>query len=133
MNNILNKIAQMERNAEEIQLASNQIVLASERVELASATDLPKLYGNAVSMNKDLLGDTFRRVDALKAVLNKKEDDALKMISDVDGAMIDFAKKAKELGIDPKSAPLYADAKKELDDLYKGVKLVQTFLKGLNP
>jgi hypothetical protein len=34
MNNILNKIAQMERNAEEIKLASNQIELASERVEL---------------------------------------------------------------------------------------------------
>jgi hypothetical protein len=106
--------------------------LSSHQVELASATDLPKLYGNAVSMNKDIYGDTFRRVDALKAVLKKKEDDAIKMIADVDGAMIDFAKKAKDLGIDPKTAPLYSDAKKELDDLYKGVKLVQTFLNGLN-
>lgn len=113
--------------------SEDKVELGKHEVELASATDLPKLYGNAVSMNKDIYGDTFRKVDALKAVLNKKEDDALKMISDVDGAMIDFAKKAKELGIDPKSAPLYADAKKELDDLYKGVKLVQTFLKGLNP
>ena len=105
--------------------------LASHQVELASATDLPKLYGNAVSMNKDIYGDTFRRVDALKAVLIKKENDAIKMIADVDGAMIDFAKKAKELGIDPKTTPLYSDAKKELDSLYKGVKLVQTFLKGI--
>jgi hypothetical protein len=129
MNNILNKIAQMERNAAELQ----GVKLAKHEVELASATDLPKLYGNSVSMNKDIYGDTFRKVDALKAVLKKKEDDAIKMIADVDGAMIDFAKKAKELGIDPKTAPLYNDAKKELDDLYKGVKLVQTFLDGLNP
>jgi hypothetical protein len=106
--------------------------LASHEIELASATDLPKLYGNAVSINKDIYGDTFRRVDALKAILKKKDDDAIKMIADIDGAMIDFAKKAKELGIDPKTAPLYNDAKKELDDLYKGVKLVQTFLNGLN-
>ena len=121
LNDILKKISQAEKTE-----------LASHEVELASATDLPKLYGNAVSMNKDIYGDTFRRVDALKAILNKKDTDALKMISDIDGAMIDFAKKAKELGIDPKTAPVYADAKKELDDLYKGVKLVQTFLKGLN-
>lgn len=109
------------------------VELSAHQVELASATDLPKLYGNIVSMNKDIYGDTFRKIDALKAILNKKESDALKMISDIDGAMIDFQKKAKELGIDPKSSPLFTDSRKELDDLYKGVKLVQTFLKGLNP
>jgi len=122
LNNVLSKINKAEKTE-----------LAKHEVELASATDLPKLYGNAVSMNNDIYGDTLRRVDALKAVLNKKDTDALKMISDIDKAMIDFAKKAKELGIDPKTSPLYADSKKELDDLYKGVKLVQTFLKGLNP
>jgi hypothetical protein len=60
-----------------------------------------------------------RKSSTLKAILKQKETESLKMISDVDGAMIDFAKKAKELGIDPKSAPLYADAKKELDDYTK--------------
>lgn len=110
----------------------DKVELGKHEVELASATDLPKLYGNAVSMNGDLLGDTSRRIDALKALLKKKESDGLKMISDIDGAMIDFAKKAKDLGIDAKTAPLYADSKKELDDLYRGVKLVQTLLKGLN-
>lgn len=122
INTILKNIAKAEK-----------VELAKHKIDLASATDLPKLYGDAVSMNKDIYGDTFRRIDALKSVLNKKESDALKMISDLDGAMIDFAKKAKELGIDPKTAPNYTDAKKELDDLYKGVKLVQTFIKGLNP
>jgi hypothetical protein len=113
-------------------LFKEQTQLASHEVELASATDLPKLYGNATSMANDLLGDTARRVDALKLVLKKKEADGIKLIADLDGAMIDFAKKAKDLGIDPKTAPLYIDSKKELDDLYKGVKLVQALLNGLN-
>jgi hypothetical protein len=105
--------------------AEDKVELESHKVELASATDLPKLYANALSMANVLLGEMGGKVATLKAILKQKETEGLKMISDVDGAMIDFAKKAKELGIDPKSAPLYADAKKELDALYKGVKYVQ--------
>jgi hypothetical protein len=105
--------------------AEDKVELEKHEVELASATDLPKLYANALSMANVLLGEMGGKVATLKAILKQKETEGLKMISDLDGAMIDFAKKAKELGIDPKTAPLYADAKTELDALYKGVKYVQ--------
>jgi|LakMenEpi03Aug12_release.lakeMendotaPanAssembly.Ray.scaffolds.fasta_scaffold210003_2 hypothetical protein len=123
LNTILNKLGKIEE--------IHETNLNKHEVELASATDLPKLYGKAVSMANDLLGDAYRRVEEVKSILRQKEDLGLKMISDLDGAMIDFAKKAKELGIDPMTAPLYKDSKKELDDLYKGVKYVTDVYKKL--
>jgi hypothetical protein len=117
MNNILNKIAQMERNAEEVNLSS-------EKIELAKAEDLNKLFADAVSLANDLLGDTAGRVNALKQVLKQKEDKAIKLISNLDGALIDFEKRAKELGFDTSQSKTYVQSKKELDDLYRGVKYV---------
>jgi hypothetical protein len=116
LNEVFKKVADIK---------SESVELASHEVELASATDLPKLYANALSMANVLLGEMGGKVATLKAILKQKETEGLKMISDLDGAMIDFAKKAKELGIDPKTAPLYGDSRKELDALYKGVKYVQ--------
>jgi len=117
MNNILNKIAQMERNA-------NEVNLSSEKIELAKAEDLNKLFAEAVSTANDLLGDTAGRVNALKQVLKQKEDKAIKLISNLDGALIDFEKRAKELGFDTSQSKTYVQSKKELDDLYRGVKYV---------
>ena len=117
MNNILNKIAQMERNA-------NEVNLSSEKIELAKAEDLNKLFAEAVSTANDLLGDTAGRVNALNQVLKQKEDKAIKLISNLDGALIDFEKRAKELGFDTSQSKTYVQSKKELDDLYRGVKYV---------
>jgi len=127
MNNILNKIAQMERNAAELQ----GVELAKHEVEFAKAEDLNKLFGEAVSLANDLLGDTVGRVNALKQVLKQKEDKAIKMISNLDGALIDFEKRAKELGFDTNQSKTYVQSKKELDDLYRGVKYVSDIASAL--
>lgn len=106
--------------------------LSSHEIELANAQDLNKLYGQAVSLANDLLGDTVGRINALKSVLKTKENNAIKLISDLDGALIDFEKKAKELGFDKSQSKTYLDGKKELDALYKGVKYVTDISKALS-
>jgi hypothetical protein len=105
--------------------------LSNHNIDLATAQDLNKLYGQAVSMANDLLGDTLGRVNALKQVLKTKENNAIKLIGDLDGALIDLEKKAKELGFDKNQSKTYVDGKKELDALYKGVKYVTDISKSL--
>ena len=116
---------------EKINSINPNVELSQVEIDLATAQDIPQLYGKAVSMTNDLLGDTYAKVNALKNILKEKENSAIKFISELDGALIDFDKKAKDLGLDKSQSKIYISAKKELDDLYKGVKYVTDISKSL--
>lgn len=107
------------------------VELSEVDLELASAKDLNALYGKAVSMANNLLGGIPSKIDELKKTLVDAEKQGLKMISDLDGSLIDFEKVTKELGIDAKQNKTYNLAKKELDDLYKGVSNINKVLQVL--
>ena len=92
MNNILNKIAQMERNAEEIQLASHH-------VELGLIDDLQKLYDaysktaiDAIQVKTKLQSEAKILADKLQKAKDAK-DEAVKKADNVTAA-------AKNIGID---------------------------------
>ena len=120
MNNILNKIAQMERNAEEIKLSSNQIELASERVELGLVQDIASAKKQAqAQLTKFLKSDAIvqKAVTSLKSVYDeifvnrnyaKKKTDELSKIETT------LTKQAADLGLDVKQLPVF----KELMDTY---------------
>ena len=92
MNNILNKIAQMERNAEEIKLESH-------KVELALLDDLQKLYDvysktatDAIQVKSRLQAEAKSLADKLQKAKEAK-DEAVKKADNVTAA-------AKNIGID---------------------------------
>jgi hypothetical protein len=107
MNNILNKIAQMERNAEEIQLASH-------KVELGLVEDLAKLLTRMKAIDGALMKSTQKAVNALGdfvKVKNQLNDGYVQATMDAEDAQEDIklavaliekiAKQAKELGLNP--------------------------------
>lgn len=107
MNNILNKIAQMERNAEEIKLASH-------KVELGLVEDLAKLLTRMKAIDGALMKSTQKAVNALGdfvKVKNQLNDGYVQATMDAEDAQEDIklavsliekiAKQAKELGLNP--------------------------------
>ena len=116
---------------EKINLIRPKLELAQVEVELASAKDLLKLYGKAVSMSNELLGGEPVKIDELKRYLITTEKLAVKLIGDLDGSLIDYLKITKELGIDANQNKNYTDAKKELDDLYKGTANITKVIQSL--
>jgi hypothetical protein len=117
---VFEKIAKLEKTE-----------LSEIDVELASAKDLNALYGKAVSMANNLLGGVPARMDDLKKYLMETEKQAVKLIGDLDGALIDFEKVTRELGIDAKQNKTYNDSKKELEALYKGTQDITKVLQAL--
>lgn len=118
MKNILDKI----NRADEIQanLELDKTELGKHEVELATAKDLNALYGKATSLANKLLGIIPSRVNELRNELINLEKEAVKVISDLDGSLIDYDKISKELGLQATQNKTYVAAKKELDALYKG-------------
>ena len=89
MNNILNKIAQMERNAEEIQLASHKVELGIIQ------DDIKKVQSAQTEFKDGFLVVSFARGKAIPMIKNAivKAENFL--------AQVEQAKKiAKELGVD---------------------------------
>jgi hypothetical protein len=111
INNILKKIE--KANEVDVQLERHE-------VELATAKDLNALYGKATSFANNLLGGVPSKIDLLKKELITLEKEAVKLISDLDGSLIDYEKITKELGLQATQNKTYVAAKKELDALYKG-------------
>jgi hypothetical protein len=101
-------------------LFTEKTELAKHEVELATAQDLNALYGKATSFANTLLGGVPSKIDALKKELITMEKEAIKLISDLDGSLIDYEKITKELGLQATQNKTYVAAKKELDALYKG-------------
>jgi len=109
-------------------LNKNEVNLSSEKVELSSIDKLKEIV-------KDARGEAKRREDAIKWA--KKAEEAFKIISDADGIieaamkaagkfqdssnkmLIDFAKKAEELGIKPSSVKEWKEAEDAVNEVFR--------------
>ena len=92
MNNILNKIAQMERNAEEIQLASH-------KVELALADDAKELVTKYFRLTDNINSDFTGVSKEIRGII-EKIGEAEKLANDMPKVIAKYEGLAKELGID---------------------------------
>ena len=106
MNNILNKIAQMERNAEEVNLASHKVELATLDEITTASKSVKKQYDLVFQKTMTALSNVNEAVK----IGNKAFFEAQKFYQQ--GVKIE--QQLKELGI---TYP--ADLKKEMDNLYK--------------
>ena len=92
MNNILNKIAQMERNAEEIQLASH-------KVELALVDDAKELITKYFRLTDNINSDFTGVSKEIRGII-EKIGEAEKLANDMPKVIAKYEGLAKELGID---------------------------------
>ena len=88
MNNILNKIAQMERNAEEIQLATH-------KVELTLADDVRALYNNANKFYEANIDERYKMATRLEKEFQKAADEYQKALDKYNS----LEKMSKDLGV----------------------------------
>ena len=115
MNNILNKIAQMERNAEEFQLASHKVELSSIK-EINDAIKI--LKGNEVDAEKvaNLYEDKVNEARKQYQALVQERNAIYTWVNNQAPAILgDFEKKAKELGLDPNAVPEVKEFKKWIE------------------
>lgn len=109
MNNILNKIAQMERNAEAIKLASHKVELnvKNDAKELVS-----KYYGLTDTINSKFTG-VRKEVNALIEKISSAE----KLANDMPKVVAKYENLAKELGIDVNNIQELKDMKLAIKDI----------------
>lgn len=109
MNNILNKIAQMERNAEEIKLESHKVELSvkDDAKELVS-----KYYGLTDTINSKFSGIS-KEVRALIDQIGAVE----KLANDMPKVIAKYENLAKELGIDVNNIQELKDMKLAVKDV----------------
>lgn len=109
MNNILNKIAQMERNAEEVKLASHKVELSvkDDAKELVS-----KYYGLTDTINSKFSGIS-KEVRALIDQIGAVE----KLANDMPKVIVKYEDLAKELGIDVNNIQELKDMKLAVKDV----------------
>ena len=115
MNNILNKIAQMERNAEEVNLASHKVELSSIK-EINDAIKI--LKGNEVDAEKvaNLYEDKVNEARKQYQALVQERNAIYTWVNNQAPAILgDFEKKAKELGLDPNAVPQVKEFKKWIE------------------
>lgn len=113
MNKILNKIAQMERNAEEVKLASHHIELAvTPAQDYAAKSD--SLYKDATSKAESNKKEFFSKQAALVRPLNELRPQVFR-------EMMDFIKKADDLGLDGNKLPQTKAYEKVISDIDKRV------------
>ena len=126
MNNILKMISKMESNANEVKLAKHE-------VELGLAEDLDKINNNILGQLKtadnawrsyqDYLSKAstpFKKMIELRRSL-------LDSISKIELLLKNAEVKAKDLGLDVKSIPMYAPLKKNIQTANEIVKTIDTF------
>jgi len=118
MKNILDKI----NRADEIQ---SKVELGTHEVELALIDDI-KSYSNGYAKYIKELDGLRERADRLKIELNDTISAIYKwgtlgssMADDMVALLNQFEKQAKELGVDPKTSPIYAEGRKKFVDYAK--------------
>ena len=115
MNNILNKIAQMERNAEEIQLASH-------KVELSVKDDAKELVTKYFRLTDNINSDFTGVSKEIRGII-EKIGEAEKLANDMPKVIAKYEGLAKELGIDINNIQELKDLKLAVKDVaqYKGL------------
>lgn len=112
MNNILNKIAQMERNAEEIKLESHKVELSSIK-EMNDAIKILKSNEADAEKVANLYEDKVNEARKQYQALVQERNAIYTWVNNEAPAILgDFEKKAKELGLDPNAVPEVKEFKK---------------------
>lgn len=119
MNNILNKIAQMERNAEEIKLESHKVELSSLDMVKSLAEDGLAIYKKGVEYAKEMEAFTKK-----SRVLNA---DASALSDAIEKELKEFEAKAKQLGLDVTKLPEFKSAFNALGPLDNIIKMTAKF------
>lgn len=109
MNNILNKIAKMERNAEEIKLASH-------KVELSVKDDAKELVSKYYGLT-DTINSKYTAIQKEIRVLTDKIDEAAKLSSDMPKVISKYEEIAKEIGADVNNIQELKDMKLAIKDI----------------
>jgi hypothetical protein len=132
MNNILNKIAEMERNAAEIQ----EVQLASHKVELASIKDLQEatkiLQGSESSADKVANAFEQKVAEANKAytaLMNERNAIYKWVNNEAPARLADFEKAAKQLGLEINNVPEVVALRKEIQNGKELVKALDDYKK----
>jgi seryl-tRNA synthetase len=132
MNNILNKIAQMERNAAELQ----GVELAKHEVELASIKDLQEatkiLQGSESSADK--VSNAFEQKvaeanKAYTALMNERNAIYKWVNNEAPARLSDFEKAAKQLGLEINNVPEVVALRKEIQNGKELVKALDDYKK----
>ena len=128
MNNILNKIAQMERNAEEIQLASHKVELSL----IDDVISLQKMVKERISLI-DKATNEINKTIALKDkliseakttlnVLNTNTNEVNLLIKQITQSEVNLTKVARELNLNVREIPemkMLLNLKTEMANKYK--------------
>jgi hypothetical protein len=128
MNNILNKIAQMERNAEEIKLASHKVELSL----IDDVISLQKMVKERISLI-DKATNEINKTIALKDkliseakttlnVLNTNTNEVNLLIKQITQSEVNLTKVARELNLNVREIPemkMLLDLKTEMANKYK--------------
>jgi hypothetical protein len=132
MNNILNKIAQMERNAAELQ----GVELAKHEVELASIKDLQEatkiLQGSESSADKVANAFEQKVAEANKAytaLMNERNAIYKWVNNEAPARLADFEKAAKQLGLEINNVPEVVALRKEIQNGKELVKALDDYKK----
>jgi hypothetical protein len=122
MNNILNKIAQMERNAAELQgveLAKHEVELSSLDMVNALAADGLAMYKKGVEYAKEMEAFTKK-----SRVLNA---DANALADAIEQELKEFEAQVKPLGLDATKLPEFKNALNALGPLDNIIKMTAKF------
>ena len=109
MNNILNKIAQMERNAEEIKLASH-------KVELALADDAKELVAKYFRLTDNINSDFTGVSKEIRGII-EKIGEAEKLANDMPKVIAKYEDFAKAFGVDLNYLQELKDMKSAVKDV----------------
>lgn len=102
MNNILNKIAQMERNAEEIKLESH-------KVELGALDDLTTLVSKGRQVESTMVDEYAKAIQAAKKGLPAAKEH-LSNLDKISNMLNDLRTQADALGLDITKEKQWKDA-----------------------
>jgi uncharacterized coiled-coil DUF342 family protein len=125
MNNILNKIAQMERNAAEIQ----GVELAKHEVEFSIADDSKQLINKYYGLT-DTINSKYSAISKEIRTLTDKIDEAVKLSDEMPKVINKYEQLAKEIGVNVDNIQELKDMKLAIKDVNQ-YKSLSTKLKAL--
>jgi hypothetical protein len=125
MNNILNKIAQMERNAAEIK----GVELAKHEVEFSIADDSKQLINKYYGLT-DTINSKYSSISKEIRMLTDKIEEAVKLSNEMPKVINKYEQLAKEIGVNVDNIQELKDMKLAIKDVNQ-YKSLSTKLKAL--
>ena len=126
LNNIFKKVAELEKNAQEVKLGMN-IELASIK-ELQTATDIMKKFEPDVQKIVDVFEQKVNEVNkAFVALRNERNIFYVWANNEAPARIRDFEKAAKALGLEVNNLPEVIALKKEIENTKKLIKALDGY------